>query len=281
MKVFIPVNMINTSQSLKDVLKEEKWRMLAVDGPLAARAQELFQKASPLDPEIYKGGFRSYSKSQSLESSLDTQKRMYEKSDSLNDWFARQRYDVERKMPPGKKGYDFGRDTCFEDVAKQYLMGEGKELYQHLKSQGREFYDITKIGTGDIGEKAVAGLAVKGSEAALIGSRDFEVKVSALASQYGVSRQRATEYVLAHELVHASQKGRYANDPLGAELDVEHTLKGYFTSKGYSDLAAIAGDRANNVARNYSGATYGAASPSYGRVASPSSSSYSSSAKAA
>lgn len=275
--------MINTSQSLKDVMNDEKWRMFAIDAPLASRARDLFEKASPLDPEIYKGGFKPYSRSQSLESSLDTQKRMYEKSDSLKDWFARERYDVGKKMPPDKRGYKFGRDTAgsFEDVAKQYLMGEGKELYGFLKSKGRDFYDITKIGTGDIGEKAVAGLAINGSEAALIGSRDFETKISMLASQYGVSQERATEYVLAHELVHASQKGRYKNDPLRAELDVEHTLKGYFASKGYSDLAAIAGDRANNVTRNYSGATYGAASPSYGRVASPSSASYSSSAKAA
>jgi hypothetical protein len=148
-------------------------------------------------------------------------------------------------------------------------MGEGKELYQHLKGKGREFYDITKIGSADL-EGAVAGLAVYGNEAALIGSKDFDAKVSQLASQYGVSSERAKSYVFAHELVHSSQKGLYGKDHIKLELDVEHTLKDYFSAKGEHDLAAIAGDRAASVTSNYSSAgTYAApksASASYSKA---------------
>lgn len=245
--------MTDMSQSIKDVVKgAEKWKNLAVDAPLGERAKALFESSKSLDPRIYKGESRAYTKNEIYESSLDVQKRMADKSDNLKDWIGNQRYEIEKNLPPGKCGYSFGRDTAnFEDVAKQYLMGEGKELYQHLKGKGREFYDITRISSADL-EGAVAGLAVYGDEAALIGAKDFDAKVSQLASQYGVSSERAKSYVLAHELVHASQKGLYEKDHLKLELDVEHTLKNYFSAKGEHDLAAIASDRAANVTSNYS-----------------------------
>ncbi len=258
------------SQSIEDVVKEttDKWKYIAVDKPLAGQQnKELFEKAgTKLDPSIYKGESGTYrNDSQSYESGNQTLERMSKQSDDLTGWIAEQRYEVEKKVGP-KGGYNFKRDTAsggksvksqysgsFEDIAKSYLMGEGKELYAHLKSQGRDFYNITKIGTANL-EGAVAALAIQGNDAALLGSKDFDRKVSELAGNYGVPKERAVSYVMAHEFVHASQKGKYF-DTIGAELDVEHTLKEYFNAKGDKDLAYIAGDRAGKVSRNYGGAS--------------------------
>jgi hypothetical protein len=248
--------MMNTSQTIDEVKREhgKKLEQLAIDAPLGGKAKQLFENAkAPLDPRIYKGDFKSYrADGQSYETGNQALNRMSKNSGNVKDWLGNERYDAERQLPQSRRGYKFGRDTAssFEDVAKQYLMGEGKELYAHLRSQGRGFYDITRIGTADL-EGAIAALAIKGTEAALLGSKDFYQKVSQLASQYGVSNDRAVKYVLAHEFTHASQKGKYFDDPVLAELDVENTLKDYFSKKGDKDLAAIAGDRAANVTGNY------------------------------
>jgi hypothetical protein len=256
--------MTDMSQTVDDIVRRSKktFANIEVDRPLATRTKELFENAKvPLDPRIYKGEARAYvSKGQIYESPVKMQERMSRNSQSVKDWFGGERYDIERKLPPSQRGYNFRRDTAgnaaysqsFEDIAKQYLMGEGKELYAHLRGQGRDFYDITKIGTADL-EGAVAALATNGVEAALLGSKDFEQKVSQLAANYGVSVDRAISYVLAHEFVHASQKGKYFDDPVLAELDVEHTLNEYFNARGDKDLAVIASDRADNVTRNYGG----------------------------
>lgn len=244
---------------------QRKLDNILVDAPLYSRAKELFDSATTkLDSSIYKGDFRPYKpEDKKYESSLELQKRMSEQSENVKDWISRQKYEAESKLPPHQRGYNFNRDTAdaklpnysasFEDVAKQYLMGEGRELYAHLRKKGRDFYEITRIGTADL-EGAVAALAVKGTEAALLGAKDFDAKVSALASQYGLSKERAVKYVMSHEFVHASQKGKYFDDHVLAELDVEHTLKEYFAGKGDHDLAAVAGDRAANVTRNYASA---------------------------
>jgi hypothetical protein len=258
------------SQSIEDIVKDVKTKgqYTVIDKPLEGYQQkELFEKAgTKLDPGIYKGESKAYQpKSSSYESSNQTLDRMSKQSDDLTGWIAEQKYEAEKKIGP-KGGYNFQRDTAssgkgisskysgsFENIAKQYLMGEGKELYKHLKGQGRDFYNITRIGTSDL-EGAVAALAVQGNEAALLGAKDFDKKVSELAGSYGIQKERAISYVMAHEFVHASQKGKYF-DTIGAELDVEHTLKEYFTKKGDKDLAYIAGDRASKVSRNYGGAS--------------------------
>jgi hypothetical protein len=272
------------SQSVEDIINDvkSKGQYFTVDKPLTGQQQkELFEKAgTKLDPGIYKGESKAYQpKSSSYESGNQALDRMARQSDDLTGWIANQRYEIEKKVGP-KAGYNFQRDTAsigkgvsskysgsFENMAKQYLMGEGKELYRHLKGQGRDFYNITKIGTADL-EGAIAALAIQGDEAALIGSKDFDRKVSELAGNYGVPKERAISYVMAHEFVHASQKGKYF-DTISAELDVEHTLKSYFTAKGDKDLAYIASDRAGKVSRNYGGANpmSKAGASSYGKAA--------------
>lgn len=249
------------SQTVEDIVKEvkAKWEYSPVDKTLEVnRQKEFFEKAGmKLDPIIYAGEFRPYRPdSQSYESGNQVLDRMAKKGDDVKGWIAEQLEEAQRKQPPKSSGYNFKRDTAsysgsFEDVAKKYLSGEARELYAHLKGQGREFYDITRIGTANL-EGAVAALAIQGNEAALLGSKDFDRKVSGLAANYGISKERAISYVMAHEFVHASQKGRYT-DHISAELDVEHTLKGYFTAKGQHNLASIASDRAGKVMQNYGG----------------------------
>lgn len=269
---------------MEDIIKDVKTKgqYIAIDKPLEGyRQKELFEKAgTKLDPGIYKGESKAYRpKSSSYETGNQTLDRMAGQSDDLAGWIANQRYEIEKKVGPGAN-YNFQRDTAsngksiktqysgsFEEIAKSYLMGEGKELYKHLKGKGRDFYNITRIGTADL-EGAVAALAIQGNEAALIGSKDFDRKVSELAGNYGVPKERAINYVMAHEFVHASQKGKYF-DTISAELDVEHTLKEYFTAKGDKDLAYIASDRASKVAKNYAGASplSKAGASSYGKAA--------------
>ena len=261
------------SQTVDDLVRGSKNKLEynTIDAKFNGRAKEFFDKATiKLDPNIYKGEAGAYrSEEKGSESPVKTLDRMYDQSESVKNWFGNERHEIEKGLPPNLRGYNFQRDTAgalgsadgtktpvysgsFEDVAKQYLMTEGKELFAHLKGKGRDFYDITRIGTQKEGlESAIAGLAVYGNEAALIGSKDFDAKVSQLAGQYGVSKERAITYVMSHELVHASQKGKYFDDPIMAESDVEHTLKEYFTQKGDHDLAAIASDRASKVTSNY------------------------------
>jgi len=253
--------MIQTSQ-LKDELKKSGLDRVFLDSPLGHKAQEFFESAqTKLDPSIYKGASRPYTgKSEVNESYSQLEERMREKSESLQDWMGKERSSIEQKLPPGQRGYDFNRDTAsqkgydfstsFEDVAKQYLMGEGKELHSYLTSKGRSFYEITRIGTADL-EGAVAALAVYGNEAALLGAKDFNAKVSVLAGQHGLSKQEAIKYVLSHEFVHAAQKGKGFDDHIQAELDVELTLKDYFKEKGDYKLAEVASERASSVTSNY------------------------------
>ncbi len=253
--------MMNTSQTVEDVIDEskKKWKNFEIDRSLGDRAKELFESAkTKIDPRIYKGESPAYRREETHESGNQVLDRMAKKSPYTKQALSKELYDIKKDMSPDKQGYNFKRDTAggyntsFEDVAQQYLMGEGKELYAHLRKKGRDFYDIKKIGTADL-EGAVAALATNGTEAALLGSNDFEQKVSELADHYGISVERATSYVMAHEFTHASQKGKYFDDPILAELDVEHTLKEYFTQRGEQDLADVASDRAANVTRNYGG----------------------------
>lgn len=249
----MPVIMMNASQSVDEVVKESqnKWQKYVVDSPLGAGANELFEKAARIDPGIYKGEAKPYQRTEVHESSIETEKRMSKKSESLDDRLGRQHYDAGKRLPADRQKYS----GSFEDVAKQYLSGEGKELYGYLRAKGRDFYDITGIVSAKLkDDRAIAGLAIKGKDAVLAGSHDFEKRISQLARHYGVSGDRAKSYVLAHEFAHASQKGKYFDDDIQRELDVENTLKEYFSAKGDKDLADIAGDRASNVTRNYGGA---------------------------
>ncbi|MEM3153952.1 MAG: hypothetical protein QW165_00075 [Candidatus Woesearchaeota archaeon] len=258
--------MTAASQSVDDIVKETKakWEHYSMDKPLTAQQHKEFFgiSSAKLDPSIYKGEWTAYrSDSKGYETGNQVLDRMAKRSEDIKDWISEQRYEAEKKIGPCGN-YNFRRDTAsgehstagiysgtFEDVARKYLMGEGRELYAHLKGQGRKFYDINRIGTANL-EGAIAALAVQGDNAALIGAKDFDRKISQFASNYGISKERAASYIMAHEFVHASQKGKYF-DTIAAELDVEHTLKTYFTGKGDMDLAYIAGHRAASVTRNY------------------------------
>jgi len=181
--------------------------------------------------------------------------RLYElmrRASGFDELFEKPKVKGYSDLSNSVKDYSSEYKQCsFESVAKQYLESGGKELFDYLKKQGRNFYNIKEISKKELGKNNVAGLYIKGNDANLVGSYDFEEKVSKLAKQYGVSKNAATEYVLAHELVHASQKGKNYNT-VQAELDVEKTLSNYFASKGKNDLAYIANDRARNVLSNYS-----------------------------
>lgn len=196
-------------------------------------------KGEKFDPKIYMGESRAYRSEKSYESSVSVLNRMSKQSAKLEDYVGKFK---------DEHGAKYSGD--FVSVAKQYLSSDAGDLYGFLRGKGRDFYEITKIGVGDI-KGGIAGLAMQGSEAALIGSRDFDNKVSEFAKSYGVARERAVQYIMAHEFVHSSQKGRGYDDHIQAELDVEHTLKEYFTAKGDKDLAYIASHRADNVTRNY------------------------------
>ena len=254
------------SQSVEDIINEtkNKWQQYGIDKPLSGQQhKEFFESArAKLDPAIYKGESGAYrSDDKTYESGNQVIDRMSKQSDDMKDWIAEQVYEAGKKVSP-KGSYNFQRDTVngkgvsskysgsFENIAKQYLMGEGKGLYAHLKGKGRDFYNITKIGTANL-EGAIAALAIQGDKAALIGDKNFDRKISKFANNYGVSKERAISYVMAHEFTHASQKGKYGKDHIAAELDVELTLKEYFTAKGDKDLADIASDRASKVTSNY------------------------------
>lgn len=251
--------MMAMSQTVKDVINENHRKLedLTIDTPLGPRASQLFDKATTrLDPQIYKGDSKAYrSDSQAYETGNETLNRMSRKSESVKDWIGGNRYGTDKNLPD-RRGNNL--DTApysgsFEDVATQYLMGEGRDLYSFLRGKGRDFYDITRLGTdleGVLDKNAIAAVAIKGTEAALVASKDFGAKVSQLASQYGLSTERALKYVLSHELVVASQKGKYFDDPGLAKRDVDLTLKEYFASTGEHDLAGVASDRA---AGNYNG----------------------------
>ncbi len=271
--------MTATSQTVEEIIEEtkSKWEYTQIDKPFENYNQKvLFESASVKVSSNYPGEFKSYRPdSKSYESGKQTLDRMAKKSGDVKGHIAEHLGSAEKKLPPRQSylppasshpnSFAPNYSGSFEDMAKQYLTGEGRELYSHLKGQGREFYDITRIGTANL-EGAVAALAIQGNQAALLGSKDFDKKVSGLAANYGISKERAISYVMAHEFVHASQKGKYV-DHISAELDVERTLKSYFTSKGYHDLAAVAGDRAGKVSQNYGGAYAGKSSGYNGKAA--------------
>ena len=156
--------------------------------------------------------------------------------------------------------YDASK-SYFENAFKEYSLNYAKDLKNYLEGEkGREFYDLEAITTDALQEDAVAGVAVQGDKAALIGNYGFEEKVNELANQYGVSLEMAERYVFDHESVHLSQKGKNY-DEIDAEYDVENTLKNYYSemaeqnpesSEMYNSLANLASERSGEVSENYS-----------------------------
>lgn len=249
--VFCTVSMRLTSQgkTMDDIVEETKSPFQRIG--YLAEDEGMFKNATAkLDPSIYKGEFRPYkSESKAEESGVKLLEEMAKNTGSLDDWFAEQYEHV----PPV---------NSFEQVALQYLQGDAQELYGFLKNDGREFYDITRVGSSELGD-AVAAVAVYGNEAALLGNEGFYDKVKELAGHYGVSEEIATRYMLDHEFVHTSQKNR-GYGTLEAELDVEQTLSKFYNQMvgqyagtaveaQYVELSRLADTRSGEVVKNYSG----------------------------
>jgi hypothetical protein len=265
----------HTVQTVKDIIQESKRSIDDITNPqihgrLSKEQQEkMFQGAKDkLDPSIYKGDFQSYKEKGGNETGLEALKRMYKHVEILEDWLGNQMYEIQKGLPPEQSGHRFGNDKLPQsysnspvNMAKQYLASEGKALFTYLSSQGRKFHDITRFDTTDLGN-AVAAVARYGNEAALILSKDFDKKVADFARHYKIPQQLAKTYVLDHEMVHLSQKGKGYDDHIQAELDVENTLQAFYKdmakaykshAKEYNALAGVASERAATVHKNYSG----------------------------
>lgn len=258
---------------------------MATDSPVSERAKESSDKVESQESPLYAGGFRAYrsDKGKNVEPYWQTLRRMSKEGQRFKTWNAQQLSGIQKQLPPEQSAYNFEREIAsgnpapqtqnysgsFENIARQYLMTEGKEFYAFQKAKGREFYDITRIESADlesIAKGAIAALEHDGKNATLLGSYNFDEKAQAFADNYGVSKDRAITYLLTHELAHASAKGIGFDDQIQSELYVENTLNEYFTAKGYDDLAAVAGDRAANVAENYSGLSSLAGASDYGSI---------------
>lgn len=244
---------------MDDFVKEARQGVLE-ERVSGERAEELFKRAPvPLDPAIYKGEMRSYKPRDTID---------YQNPKELLDQMQRQSPSIDDVV--GEYTGVHAEQYRFEEVALQYLQGDAQELYGFLQEEGREFYDITRVGTADLGD-AVAGVARYGNEAALLGNERFDERVSQLASRYDVPRELAVRYVLDHEFVHTSQKGMGYDDEIVLEVDVENTLKRFYSemagkyegsplAESYEQLHSIASQRAGEVVRNYGG--FGAESSS-------------------
>jgi hypothetical protein len=164
--------------------------------------------------------------------------------------------DVPLLYSEARKG--FTRDKSFEDRANAYFTNEGAQLKTYLRGEGRAFYQLEAIGTRGL-ERGIAAVTMQGDKAMLIGSSDFENKVSELAQHCGVSQNVARRYVFDHETVHLSQKGKCFDDHFAAEYDVEGTLLKYYgelagkepKNADYKALAGIAKERSASVPTNY------------------------------
>jgi len=173
-------------------------------------------------------------------------------SEAFEGWLSNELsniYSNSEKSRPVKFGDTSNR---FEDLAKHYIESEGKDFQQYAKSNGRQFYNLIDIKTGDIGD-AVAAVSITGNEATMYGSRNFNRKAADMAAQYGIPKTWAERYAVVHEMGHLAEKGKRYGNHVGMELANEHMLKGYFQEKAamYNSLASIANHRASNVASNY------------------------------
>lgn len=168
---------------------------------------------------------------------------------------------VDVPLPFDEAKRELCTDPTFEEKAKEYFANEGKQLTDYLKDEGREFYKLEAIGTYNL-ERAIAAVAIQGDKAILAGSRNFENRVNDLARWYGVTQDLARRYVFEHETAHLSQKGRYFDDHIQAENDVESVLSEYYGkmfketgNQEYRALEKIANDRLTNVKTNYATVT--------------------------
>ena len=245
------------------------------------------KEAEELIKQSYKFGPNVYNNSSIEEGLVDYNKDGFlGKSQDVFDYFEEGKRKYQNHVPAPETGLDSvvgsysdnvkgDSETCsgssnyFVDAFKNYAASDhAKELKSYLTGKGRQFYDLEGVTTSTLKEGAVAGVAIAGDKAALVGDYDFEFKVNALASKYGVSRDVAERYVFDHESVHLSQKGKNYSE-LDAEYDVENTLNAFYSSMAlkdsnnsemYKSLAKLASARSSEVSVNYgSGSSYSSA----------------------
>ena len=121
-----------------------------------------------------------------------------------------------------------------EDVAqlptiKRYLevyqQGAGKEFFAYLQQQGLE-PKLDGVGSHALPQRTVAAIASQDGVNIFLANRNFEGKIRQFAetyARYGLTLKDAAEYVLHHEMVHASG--------IQNEEGVEGVLAQYFMQK--------------------------------------------------
>ena len=114
-------------------------------------------------------------------------------------------------------------------VVDSYLTSAtGQQFLGYLESQNRELMKIVGYGAGDLGEGVVAALMHNGLEGVIVSNyqgKGFNSRVEEMAQMYHLSTEAALEYVLNHELAHASG--------LFTESGAEGFIKEYFLEQAH------------------------------------------------
>jgi hypothetical protein len=129
-------------------------------------------------------------------------------------------------------------------------------LKSNLAMYGRYLREPSQVGVFDDNKDAVARTDTKDAIEANI---NFDYLVRKIASQYGMKKEWAEEFVLTHELAHMAQPEKILSakpQPIIAEYDNELMLRTIFTNKAmlaktreeknkYTTMANAANHRAN------------------------------------
>lgn len=118
-----------------------------------------------------------------------------------------------------------------ERYVADYRRTEGKKLEQYLQQGHGRKITVNAIGSTKLPDQVIAAIASNKYSNTLLANRDFEGKVSKLATNYGLSFEEGMRYVLSHEMIHAAG--------VHSEVETEQTLAHYFTqqARDYQHLA--------------------------------------------
>lgn len=95
----------------------------------------------------------------------------------------------------------------FSRLVKDYLKGRGKSLMEYLAYSKGKKINIKGYGSRDLGKGVYGALIYGGDEGIIVGNgrgAGFDQHMLEFSVAYGISADMAKEYVIAHELVHAS-----------------------------------------------------------------------------